>query len=90
MELKHGFVEKSTFLSIGCFQFRVVRNCLGCGCPGHRLENCKIKEAREIGRLRAELQLRHRQRSSESWQENNQKQERVNLLHARHIQKKKT
>jgi hypothetical protein len=65
MELKHGFVEKSTF-SIGCFQFSVVRNCLGCGCPGHRLENCKIKTAREIGRLRAELQLRHRQPSSES------------------------
>ena len=34
--------------------------CLGCGRSGHRLESCKTKAAREIRRLRAELQRRHR------------------------------
>ena len=36
------------------------RKCLGCGRSGHRLESCKTKAAREIRRLRAELQRRHR------------------------------
>ena len=36
------------------------RKCLGCGRSGHRLESCKPKAAREIRRLRAELQRRHR------------------------------
>ena len=89
MELKNGFVDKSTFLSIGCFQFSVVRNCLGCGRPGHRLEKCKIKTAREIGTLRAKLQRRHRDnpRANPS-RKITKKKERVNLLHARHVQRK--